>query len=114
MRKILVVPALALVALALSAVPVFAQDRDCRDFLSQQEAQRFFEQAGPGDPHNLDADNDGIACEGLRRVGGRTLPDSSTAPIPRRAAASFVVLALLGAGGFALAHRRLRPGVTLS
>ncbi len=108
MRKILVVPALSLVVLALSAVPVSAQDRDCRDFSTQQEAQRFFEQAGPGDPHNLDADNDGIACEGLRRVGGRTLPDSSTAPIPRRTAASFVVLALLGGGAFAFALRRFR------
>lgn len=41
-------------------------DRDCRDFNSQSEAQSFFVSIGPGDPHNLDADNDGIACEHLR------------------------------------------------
>lgn len=42
-------------------------DRDCSDFSSQQEAQRFFEnQGGPQrDPHQLDADGDGMACESL-------------------------------------------------
>lgn len=40
-------------------------DRDCSDFRTQREAQRFFEAAGPGDPHRLDRDGDGIACEGL-------------------------------------------------
>ena len=41
-------------------------DRDCGDFASQAEAQAFFENAGPGDPHRLDGDGDGIACEALR------------------------------------------------
>ena len=40
-------------------------DMDCSDFSSQAEAQAFFEQAGPGDPHRLDGDNDGVACEAL-------------------------------------------------
>lgn len=40
-------------------------DRNCDDFDSQAEAQEFFEAAGPGDPHGLDADGDGIACESL-------------------------------------------------
>lgn len=40
-------------------------DRDCRDFRTQREAQAFFDQAGQGDPHRLDADGDGIACESL-------------------------------------------------
>lgn len=40
-------------------------DRDCGDFDTQEEAQRFFDRAGPGDPHRLDADGDGRACEGL-------------------------------------------------
>lgn len=40
-------------------------DRDCRDFNTQEEAQRFYERSGPGDPHGLDRDNDGIACESL-------------------------------------------------
>ena len=40
-------------------------DRDCGDFSTQAEAQAFFEAAGPGDPHRLDGDGDGIACESL-------------------------------------------------
>lgn len=40
-------------------------DRDCSDFDSQPEAQRFFERHQPGDPHNLDGNGDGEACEGL-------------------------------------------------
>ena len=40
-------------------------DRDCPDFGSQSEAQRFFiANGGPSsDPHRLDRDHDGIACE---------------------------------------------------
>jgi hypothetical protein len=41
-------------------------DRDCADFRSWREAQDFYQSAGRGDPHRLDADNDGIACESLR------------------------------------------------
>nr|WP_295889274.1 excalibur calcium-binding domain-containing protein [uncultured Devosia sp.] len=54
-------------ALFLSmSVPSFAQaDRDCSDFSSQREAQAFYERSGPGDPHGLDRDNDGEACESL-------------------------------------------------
>lgn len=51
-------------ALILSAAaPAIAQDRDCSDFDSQAEAQDFFENAGTGDPHGLDADDDGRACD---------------------------------------------------
>ncbi len=41
------------------------RDRDCSDFDTQPEAQRFFESRQPGDPHNLDGDGDGQACESL-------------------------------------------------
>lgn len=41
----------------------FAQDRDCADFATRPEAQEFFENQGSSDPHRLDADNDGMACE---------------------------------------------------
>jgi hypothetical protein len=43
-------------------------DRDCASFGSHNEAQAFFLAAGgPGsDPHQLDGDSDGIACERLR------------------------------------------------
>jgi micrococcal nuclease len=42
-------------------------DRDCSDFATQEEAQEFFIAAGgpARDPHHLDADHDGIACESL-------------------------------------------------
>jgi hypothetical protein len=46
-----------------------ARDRDCGDFDTQPEAQRFFERHQPGDPHGLDGDGDGQACESL--PGGR-------------------------------------------
>ncbi len=43
----------------------FFEDKDCKDFISQWEAQEFFEKhGGPAfDPHGLDRDKDGIACE---------------------------------------------------
>ncbi len=42
-------------------------DRDCADFATQEEAQDFFIAAGgpEKDPHRLDHDHDGIACESL-------------------------------------------------
>ncbi|MEN9328808.1 MAG: hypothetical protein RI947_1616 [Candidatus Parcubacteria bacterium] len=42
-------------------------DKDCGDFSSHAEAQAFFlAQGGPGsDPHKLDGDHDGEACEKL-------------------------------------------------
>jgi len=41
------------------------KDKDCSDYSTQAEAQRFFDGQGPGDPHRLDADGDGVPCEGL-------------------------------------------------
>jgi len=38
-------------------------DCNCADFLDQAEAQRFFERFLPTDPHSLDVDGDGVACE---------------------------------------------------
>ena len=42
-------------------------DKDCSDFATHASAQAFFiSQGGPGsDPHRLDADRDGLACESL-------------------------------------------------
>lgn len=41
-------------------------DKDCTDFDTQKEAQNFFESHRPGsDPHQLDGDGDGVACETL-------------------------------------------------
>ena len=59
--------ALAVVSLGLATVaqaPASAfSDRDCGDFSTQAAAQNFFLQAGAGDPHRLDDDGDGVACE---------------------------------------------------
>ncbi len=45
------------------------RDRDCNDFRTQREAQRFFRRArrrtGQRDAHGLDSDGDGKACETL-------------------------------------------------
>lgn len=48
-----------------SAPPAVAfKDKDCSDFKSQKAAQKFFKKHNPKkDPHGLDADHDGIACE---------------------------------------------------
>jgi endonuclease YncB( thermonuclease family) len=68
-RPVLSLPFLALFAALFAVVgPVpaaSAADRDCSDFATQKAAQLFFlDQGGPRyDPHRLDADGDGIACE---------------------------------------------------
>lgn len=57
---------IALLFAGLSAVTssaVAATDMDCGDFATQAAAQTFFLAAGPGDPHRLDADSDGVVCE---------------------------------------------------
>ena len=72
MKRHLPLAALAAVAaLGLSAAPAAAAaaaDKDCADFSSWRQAQNFYKKhGGPRyDPHRLDADNDGIACEDLR------------------------------------------------
>ena len=51
------------VALLLHPAPqAEAVDYDCSDFSNQAEAQQYLL---PGDPYNLDGDNDGVACESL-------------------------------------------------
>lgn len=42
-----------------------ATDCNCSDFATWEQAQAVLN-AFPGDPHRLDGDSDGIACEGLR------------------------------------------------
>lgn len=50
----------AAIAVLAQPAPASAADLDCGDFSSQAEAQ---ESLSPGDPHGLDGDSDGIACE---------------------------------------------------
>jgi hypothetical protein len=66
-RKTIVVFATAL-ALSAAATPAKAGDKDCSDFGSWRKAQNFYKRHGgpKRDPHRLDADHDGIACESLR------------------------------------------------
>jgi hypothetical protein len=60
----LAIATLMLIALSLSPTPASAGDKDCADFKSQKKAQKFFKKHDPrNDPHYLDADNDGVACE---------------------------------------------------
>jgi hypothetical protein len=40
-------------------------DKDCADFRSQADTQAFLGASGPGDPHRLDGDDDGVACQRL-------------------------------------------------
>jgi hypothetical protein len=53
---------LCLVAIAAPTAAAHRRDYDCADFANQAEAEEYLL---PGDPYNLDADNDGIACEDL-------------------------------------------------
>jgi hypothetical protein len=55
------------VLLALMPTNAVALDYDCEDFASQEEAQEYLL---PGDPYNLDGDDDGVACEDLPSGGG--------------------------------------------
>jgi Excalibur calcium-binding domain len=50
------------VALPHPASAAQHRDYDCSDFANQAEAEEYLL---PGDPYNLDADSDGIACEDL-------------------------------------------------
>ncbi|WP_246076473.1 excalibur calcium-binding domain-containing protein [Amycolatopsis cihanbeyliensis] len=68
-----------------------AQDRyNCGDFATQPEAQKVLDST-PGDPHDLDRDGDGIACESLPGGPGgepgtdptTTKPERTTTDAPK-------------------------------
>lgn len=91
-RALSLTPVLAMLAgvlavLASSPAQAIA-DRDCADFATQKAAQIFFLKHSPGsDPHRLDADDDGIACDSnpCPCYYKRSLPSGSgTATQPRR------------------------------
>ncbi len=96
-----------LVAWALISATARAQeeDLDCDDFATHADAQAVFNR-DTSDPHNLDADGDGLACENnfvtVRRVVvRRALAFTGAHP---------AVLALAGMlclGGSALLRRKL-------
>src|SRR4029453_16628734 len=90
MRRVAVSFAAACGVLCLLA-PAWAQSPqegdlyDCSDFTYQEDAQA---QLLPGDPHGLDADKDGIACEELppRPGSGAGSPPETTTPPPETTA----------------------------
>lgn len=57
-----------LLAFGPSATYAVSNDKNCSDFGTWEEAQRFYEEnGGPAqDPHDLDRDSDGIACDNLK------------------------------------------------
>jgi hypothetical protein len=82
MRTLLVLTSLCLVGVLVLAPVAFAQDLDCEDFATQEQAQRALER-NQSDPHNLDDDDgadDGIACESL--VSGGSSPTATPSATP--------------------------------
>lgn len=85
MRPVKALLSVMLGAVALAAwgpAEASATDLDCRDFSSQAEAQ---ENLFPGDPHGLDGDGDGSACEDLPcpcSISSGTAPPPNAVPPP--------------------------------
>jgi hypothetical protein len=67
-RRLTLAAITAVLAIAFTAPPASAGDKDCADFNTWRQAQNFYKKHGgpKRDPHRLDADRDGIACEDLR------------------------------------------------
>lgn len=105
--------------LVLFAGPAGAFDLDCADFASRAEAQAVYD-ANPDDPNDLDADDDGEACEDFAYGGGQvaTPPAGPVATGDGSTAGSdagllpFLVggLGLAAAGSAAFAARRSARG----
>jgi hypothetical protein len=72
----------AAASLPLAGVAV-AQDRyNCDDFTYQEEAQAVYERDRT-DPHDLDRNNDGIACESLPKRPTAPTSDPTAKPTPK-------------------------------
>lgn len=69
--------------IASSSTAGAQQRTDCSDFTYQEDAQAVLER-DRSDPHNLDGDNDGIACEDLARrsATGAQTPSPTTTGAP--------------------------------
>jgi hypothetical protein len=79
LRKLSFLTLLCMLGTLIFAPAALAQDEfNCDDFATQEEAQAVYDQ-DPSDPHGLDADDDGIACEEL--PSGATVDDATTAPV---------------------------------
>jgi hypothetical protein len=87
LRRLLYLSLLSMLAMMLSAPAALAQSGaggtfNCPDFASQAEAQQVL-RADPSDPNNLDADNDGVACQTTPYDD----PTRDEVPVPRDGAA---------------------------
>ena len=93
-----------------------AADLDCDDYPNQAAAQAALD-ADPSDPNDLDADDDGQACESYayasngtqvttRPQGAVAAGDGSSAEGPGALPYAVGGLALVGAAGAAVAARR--------
>lgn len=81
LRRSLLLAALSMVISLVLAPAAMAQNTlNCGDFASQPDAQANL-QANPSDPNNLDADDDGLACEEYPYPGLEPLPEGSP-PLP--------------------------------
>ena len=78
-----VVGLLATLLTAFSSPAGAVADRDCSDFATQAAAQAFFlANGGPrSDPHRLDADGDGRACDSNPCPCGASAPQPFAAPV---------------------------------
>lgn len=93
-----------------------ADELNCDDFATQEEAQAVLD-ADPSDPHGLDGDGDGIACESLPsggQAGGSGNDDDDKDSLPVTGVSTPLIaggaVALLAAGGvlwFAARRRRV-------
>jgi hypothetical protein len=72
-----ILAALAAVTLATAAPAGAQQDLNCSDFQYWEDAQPHLL---PGDPHDLDRDGDGSACDDLPRRGGAPVPVTRPQP----------------------------------
>ena len=67
-------------------------DRSCKDFTSWWEAQNFYYAAGgpDSDPHYLDSNGDGVACESLSNALGRGPEPPAVEPDPATGENTFI------------------------
>ncbi len=69
----------AIAAALVFSSPAAARDYDCSDFSTQAQAQKYLL---PGDPHGLDANDDGVACESLPCPCSTARPGGGSNPKP--------------------------------
>ena len=114
-HQVVVAIGVAVGAIVLAVPPAVAAesvDYDCPDFTSQSQAQDVYND-DPSDPHGLDRDGDGIACEDAGGSGVSSAPLSGvetgaggTAGLESKALFASAGLALAGAGGIMVYRRR--------